>query len=238
MKTIIPTLIILGLIVAAFLGGLLYHRVDPSLVPQQQLTLEQILSIRELHLVKHQYNDIFLLHRKNNIAKPIRAIVQVPVTVTAFLNLKEVQLEYRNDSLKKVILPHAILDEPVCEINRMIIRETRGFQLHAGKDLYPEVGHYLTSALQSRLDSTRYRAITHRILLQAEAEGKEYIESILQALGYTSVRVTFNDESRDKEVMEYMETMHKNDWLPSSRPTISARMYPFPLGILPKLQRN
>ncbi len=232
MKTITPTLIILGLIVAAFLGGLFYHRVSPSSVPQQQLTLEQILSIRELHLVKHQYNDIFLLHRKNDTAKPIRAIVQVPVTVTAFLNLKDVKLEYKNDSLKRVILPHAVLNEPVCEINRMIIRETRGFQLHAGKDLYPEVSSYLSTAIQSRLDSTRHRAISHQILIQAEAEGKEYIESILQALGHPRVPVTFNDESKDKEVMDYIQTLHKNDWLPSSQPTLSAQMFPFPLGIL------
>ncbi len=233
MKTIIPTLIFLGLIVAAFLGGLFYHRVSLTSAPQQ-LTLEQILSIRELHLVKHQYHDIFMLHRKNDTTRPIRAIVQVPVTVTAFLNLKEVKLEYQHDSLKKVILPHAILNEPVCEINRMIIRETRGFQLHVGKDLYPEVSSYLSKTIQSRLDSTRHRAISHQILIQAEAEGKEYIESILQALGHTSVLVTFNDESKDHEVMEYIRTVHKNEWVPSSRTTISARMYPFPLGILPK----
>lgn len=237
MKTITPTLIILGLIVAAFLGGLFYHRVSPSATPQQ-LTLEQILSIRELHLVKHQYNDIFLLHRKNDMTKPVRAIIQVPVNITAFLNLKEVKLEYKNDSLKKVILPHAILNEPVCEINRMIIRETRGFQLHAGKDLYPQVGNYLSAAIHSRLDSIRHRAISHQILIQAEAEGKEYVESVLHSLGHTRVLVTFNDESRDKEVMEYIQTLHKKDWLPSSRPPVTAQLFPFPLGLLPKWQRN
>jgi hypothetical protein len=233
MKTIIPTFIILGLIVAAFLGGLFYHRVSPTATPQQ-LTLEQILSIRELHLVKHRYNDMFPLHRKNDSTKPIRAIVQVPVTVTAFLNLKEVTLEYKNDSLTKVILPHAILNEPVCEINHMIIRETRAFQLHAGKDLYPEVGSYLGAAIEARMDSTRHLAITHQILIQAEAEGKEYIESILQALGYNQVLVTFNDASTDKAVMDYIQARHKHDWLPSSRPTITARLFPFPWGLLPK----
>ena len=237
MKTITPTLIILGLIVAAFLAGLFYHHVSPSSAPQQ-LTLEQILSIRELHLVKHQYNDIFLLHRKNDTSKPVRAIVQVPVTVTAYLNLKEVKLEYKHDSLKRVILPHAILNEPVCEINRMIIRETRGFQLHAGKDLYAKVGSYLGEAIQTRLDSVRHRAITHQILLQAEAEGKEYIESILLTLGYTNVMVTFNDESKDTEVEEYIQTLHKNHWIPSSRPTVTTAVYPFPWGLIPTWQHH
>ncbi len=235
MKTIVPTLIIIGLIVAAFLGGLFYHHVAPDPAPQQ-LTLEQILSIRELHLVKHQYHDIFLLHRKNDPGKPIRAIVQVPVTVTAFLNLKDIKLEYRHDTLQRVVLPHAILNEPVCEINNMTIRETRGFQLHVGKDLYPQVSKYMSAAIQAQLDSARHRAIAHQILIQAEAEGKEYIASILQALGHQGVSVTFNDESKDQEVQEYIQALHRNQWVPSTRPSITARLNPFTLGILPKLK--
>ena len=224
MKTIVPILIIFGLLVAAFLTGLFYHKVKP--VPTQQLTLEQILSIRELHLVKHQYNDIFLLHRKNDPGKPVRAIVQVPVTVTAFLNLKDITLEYRHDTLQRVILPHAILHEPVCDLAHITIRETRGFQLHVGKDLYPLAGRYLTTALQGQLDSTRHRAIAHKILIQAEAEGKEYIASILQALGHAGVDVTFNDETKDHEVQEYIQALDRNRW-GAPRTTVTARLNPF-----------
>jgi polyphosphate kinase len=230
MKTIVPTLVIIGLIVAAFLAGLFYHHVAPAPSPRQ-LTLEQIISIRELHLVKHQYHDIFLLHRKNDPGKPVRAIVQVPVTVTAFLNLKDIKLEYHHDTLQRVILPHAILHQPVCELNNMTIRETRGFQLHLGKDLYPQVGRYLSSAIQTELDSTRHRAIAHQILVQAEAEGKEYLESILLTLGHAGVAVTFNDAAKDQEVQDYIQALHRNRWVPT-RPSIIAKANPFMFGIL------
>ncbi len=54
--------------------------------------LEEVLVVKELHLVRHNYNDLFFfLHRKNDKTKAIRAIAQVPVTVTAFLNLKDMQ---------------------------------------------------------------------------------------------------------------------------------------------------
>jgi len=233
MKTIAPTLILIGLIVAAFLGGLFYHHVSPAAAPQQ-LTLEEILSIRELHLVKHQYTDIFTLHRKNDPSKPIRAIVHMPVTVTAFLNLKDIKLEYSHDSLKKVILPRAILNKPVGEIDRIIIRETRSFQLHAGKDLYPEVGTHLTDAIHARLDSIGHYALTHRILLQAEAEGREYIGSILVALGHTRAIVTFNDEAKDQEVQDYLQALRKTQYVPFTRPPVSARLSLFSLGIFGK----
>jgi hypothetical protein len=97
--------------------------------------LEQVLSIRELHLVKHTYNDLFFLHRKNDKAKAIRAIVRVPVVVTAHLNLKEIQLVKSGDSIKQIILPRAIVNEPQYHVEKMVLRETRTFPLYAGSDI-------------------------------------------------------------------------------------------------------
>jgi hypothetical protein len=128
-----------------------------------------------------------------------------------------------------VVLPHAILNEPVCEIKNMTIRETRGFQLRLGKDLYPQVGRYMSAAIQAQLDSTRHRAVSHQILIQAEAEGKEYIESILLALGHAGVSVTFNDETKDQEVRQYIQALHRNEWVPSTRPVNTAKLNPFTL---------
>ena len=188
MKTL-PYLIIIFL---AFAAGYFYHKATP-LPTQQQLTLEQILSIKELHLVKHTYNDLFFLHKKNNSNKPIRAVVQVPVTITGYLNLKEIQLVRENDSIKTIVLPHARLNEPNYHVDQMIVRETRSLQVHVGKDLYPLVGDYLKTRVAERIDTLRKAAITNRILLQAETEGKEYIESLLRAMNRKDILVTFNN---------------------------------------------
>ncbi len=123
------SLILITLLFLAFLGGYFYRKTGTAAPTMQQLTLEQILSIKELHLVKHTYTDLFFLHKKNNSNKPIRAIVQVPVTITAYLNLKEIQLIRENDSIKTIVLPHARLNEPNYQVNQMIIRETRSLQV-------------------------------------------------------------------------------------------------------------
>lgn len=231
MKTLTPILVI-GMIVAAFLGGLFYRQIKPINTPQQ-LTLEQILSIRELHLVKHTYHDLFFLHRNNDPSKPIRAMVQVPCTITAYLNLKEVQLVYEGDSIRKVVLPHAILDEPIYQVNRLTVRETRGFQLHAGKDLYPDVTAQLSSVIQNRMDTARSMALANHILLQAEAEAKEYVESLLHTFGHSSVTVTFNDEKTDKAVSDYLEAIHKTKFTPARSHNFTSLRESITMGYLP-----
>jgi hypothetical protein len=210
MKTIkqfIP-LITVGLTVAAFVAGMFYSRIEnPRSL--QQLTLEEILSIRELHLVKHTYTDLIFIHRHNDPAKVIRAMVQMPVTVTAYLDLKNVELIYSGDSLRKVVLPRAQVHEPVFHVNNMTVRETRNMQVHAGKDLYPEVVTYLGKTLAARSDTALHLAETNRILLQAEAEGMEYVQGLLHALGHHHIEVTFNDTALDAQVAAYLEAHHK-----------------------------
>ncbi len=232
MKTIAPILA-LGLIVAAFIGGFFYGRFSPPASPQQ-LTLEQILSIRELHLVKHTYTDLFFLHKNNNPAKAIRAMVQMPVTITAYLNLKDIELVWQQDSLQSIILPRAQLNEPVYHTNRMVIRETRSVQVHVGKDLYPQVGEYLGKTISARMDTARQLAESNRILIQAEAEGKEYIESILKASGQQQVVITFNDAVRDQLVAAYQASLKEQPILAPPRTRASMQQASIiPFGFLP-----
>lgn len=189
--------LLLGVLIGAYLSNHFFSS------PQQvnQIRLEEILSIKELHLVKHTYNDLFFLHRKNDSHKSIRAIVQVPVSITSYLNLKEIKLIKENDSIKKVILPIARLNRPDYQLDHMIIRKTRSFQVHAGADLYPTVGNYLKATLVQRMDTICTIAITNQILQQAEVEGKEYIEGLLKAVGRSDIIVSFGDHTKDMEII-------------------------------------
>lgn len=183
-------LIVLFLLSLAFAGGFFFRRTKPIETIPSKLTLEQILSIRELHMVKHTYNDLFFLHKQNDKSKAIRAIVYVPVEITAYLDLREVTVSRQGDSIKKIALPRARLNSPVYQIDKMVIRETRSLHLHVGKDVYPTVSRYLQTAITGRMDSLRTIAIANRILLQAEEEAKTYIEELLRWMGRSDVVVT------------------------------------------------
>lgn len=191
MKTI---LIFVAVALVAFAAGYWWQRPGKESPSPQHLTLEQILSIKELHLVKHTYHDLFFLHKKNQSSKPIRAIVQVPVTITAYLNLKEIELIHEHDSIKAIVLPRAHLNTPIYEVDKMIVRETRSLQLHLGKDLYPLVGTYMKEKIAERMDTLRKTAYAYHIIEQAEAEGKEYVESLLKASNQAHVQVLLQSE--------------------------------------------
>lgn len=78
-----PTYILLFCIIAiGFAGGFWFGSPRKTINTSQPLRLEKILSIKELHLVKHVYQHLFFLHKKNGQSKSIRAIVQVPVEIT------------------------------------------------------------------------------------------------------------------------------------------------------------
>jgi hypothetical protein len=204
-KTLI---LILALIVGVLAGTHLQKFFKaPAPVASGQISLEEVLAIKELHLVKHTYRDLFFLHRKNDPEKSIRAIVEVPVTVTSYINLKEIKIIRENDTIRTIILPSARLNAPAYDLDKMAIRKTRSMQFHLGNDLYPEVSSYLQHAIVQRIDSISNVAVRNQILEQAEAEGKEYIESVLKGIGRDNVRVTFGDEEKDERISSLQAEM-------------------------------
>jgi hypothetical protein len=193
MKTFTITLSIMaGLLILAVGYQLGRHREVRTIPPQ--LTLEQVLSIRELHLVRHTYSDLFFLHKKNDKTKAIRAIVHVPVDMTAHLNLKKIELVKQGDSILQVILPRATVSKPHYQIDNMTVRETKAFQIYAGRDLYSDVSLYLQSAITERNTAMETQALSNKIALQAEEEGKEYIEYLLRVVGRADIVVRFKED--------------------------------------------
>ena len=70
-------ILVMALVLGAFIGAWIHKGFFTPSPQTGQLKLEEILAIKELHLVKHSYKDLFFLHRKNDINKSVRAIAQV-----------------------------------------------------------------------------------------------------------------------------------------------------------------
>lgn len=190
MKTFIITLCIISSLLLLIFGYQLGHRSTvPVLSPP--LTLEQVLSIRELHLVRHTYTDMFLLHRKNNPAKAVMAMVQVPVEITAYLNLKNIELITQGDSIQVVLLPRATVSKPSYQLDKMHVHKTKGWQVYVGPNRYSQVSQHVQNALVNRSSAVESRAMAEKIALQAEREGKEYVEYLLSCVGRPDIVVKF-----------------------------------------------
>jgi Protein of unknown function (DUF4230) len=214
---------VIALLACGILGGAFqYKQFATNKSSVQQLKLEQILSIKELHLGKHTYQDLFFIHKNNNTDKAIRAIAQVRVAITAYINLKEIKLIKEHDSIRQIILPRALLNAPHYQLENMTIRETRAFQIHIGKDLYAPVGSYLQAIIKERTGTVRNHAIANRILIQAETEGKAYIEQLLSAVGRTDIKVFFAVEAMTRSIENTTVEMEKPSIKPSNDKNLQA----------------
>jgi hypothetical protein len=121
------------------------------------------------------------------------------------------------------------MNEPQYQVDKMVIRETRSFHLHAGKDLYPLVGNYLQATIAGRMDTVRHMAVMNRILVQAEEEGKEYITALLHELGRPDIVVRFADEEGDVKSAPVQHPAAVYTSLRKLNPLVEA----IPFGFLP-----
>lgn len=126
-------------------------------------------------------------------------MVQVPVTITAYINLKEMRYEMNGDTVVGIILPRARMQIPHYHLDSMMIHQTRAYQVHLGKDLYPQVTRYLRTQISSRIDSIRSIAKSNHILTQTETEGKVWIEWFLNSIGRGEIRVWFESEVKSNQ---------------------------------------
>jgi len=186
MKTYLPYFIASVIILAV-----IFHYIDRPDPPDSgsQISLEQILSVKELHLVRHEYNDLFFLHRRNNPGKAVQAVAQIPVTVTAYLDLKDMTFIRRGDTIEAILLPKARMHSPVWHMDRMLVRDTRSFRIQIGRNLYPQFADRLKQEVNFRSDSLKTIAINNHILLQTETEGKAWLEWFLASVGRADIRV-------------------------------------------------
>lgn len=157
--------------------------------------LEQVIITRQLHLVKHIYEDTFFLHKKDDPGKNVQAIAQVPVYVSAFINLDDVEFDYTSDStLSKITIPRAELDSINYLLDQVEIKPVRKFKITIGGNPYIRVLDYISSIAKRRKDRIMVKAVNRGILTQTEQEAKSYITSILASLKLENVQVEFEKE--------------------------------------------
>lgn len=157
--------------------------------PEGRIHLHEITEIKELHLVKHRYSDLFFLHKKNNLEKPIVAIVQIPVTITAHVDLRGIIISKKFKEEMVVLLPKAKVNQPIYEIEKMNIRETGNFSIQVGTRHYPLVAESIRDQINHRKDSLINIAVVNKIIEQTETGAKSWVENFLKSAGHKNVTV-------------------------------------------------
>ena len=145
--------------------------------------LAEIVKKRELHLVEYRYTDYMFLHKKDQLKKPIRFIVKVPVKVSAAIDLRKVAI----DSIKKsIVLPiPTIVDTSMAFEKAEVIKVRDGLSIIGGR------GQEVLLTLQNRMEECKNRvainAIHAGIIEQAKEEAEDFINDLLFAFNIDNI---------------------------------------------------
>lgn len=187
-KTNLSLSLIAG-IASLVLVWLIFSSSEQKPEPEGRIYLREITEIKELHLVRHRYADLFFLYKKNKPQKPIVAIVQIPVTITASVDLRGIIISKKSKEEVVVLLPKAKVNQPIYEIENMNIRETGNFSIQVGTRHYPLVAESLRDQINQRKDSLIHIAVANNIIEQTETGAKSWIENFLKSAGHKNVTV-------------------------------------------------
>lgn len=146
-----------------------------------------------LHLIKHLYQDYCLIHRKNDTRKAVKAIAIIPVEISAYIDLKTMEIQMEGDSVKTIVLPPPKIDDPNYRVDSMKVIEVRSSFMHLGGDLYTKVTEQIRDIVQRRKADLLQTSVKNNIIGQTKIEARNYIQDLLQSLQWGYVDVVFAD---------------------------------------------
>jgi len=187
-KTIV--IVLLSLVIGV-IGGVFVHKQFEKPAPSDIAKFKEIIKIKELHLLKHTYQDLTFIHKKNDTSKSLKAVALVPVDISAFIDLTQMHIEYCNDTISKIILPQPQMTDPNYQIDKMEVKKIKTFQVHIGKDLYSEVLNYLKDIVARRKNAIIQLSVENGIIKETKEGAQEYITSLLKGLNIHSVPIEF-----------------------------------------------
>ncbi len=187
------TIVLLSLALG-ILAGIIIHKRFFKPNSNDIAKFKEIIKIKELHLLKHTYQDLTFIHRKNDTSKSLKAVATVPVNVSAFIDLTQMQIKYSNDTISKIILPMPQLTDPNYQIDKMEVKRVKSFQIHIGKDLYAEVLTFLKDIVSRRKKAIIQLSLNNGIVNETQKGAREYITSLLKGLNIPPVPIEFDQE--------------------------------------------
>lgn len=109
------THLLTGLIVALIVGPLAIWGTSQFHHPRKYLEESQVKEVilqQDFHGAKVVLNDVYFVHRRNKPNRPIIAYYEIPVEISAFVDLKEMVIESDENQNITILLPDPKLDVP------------------------------------------------------------------------------------------------------------------------------
>jgi len=191
-------IIVLALILGGIVGsGILKHPKTLG-VQGDVLILQNIKNIEELDLVSYYFEDVMQLDKNNN-PKKLKAVACVPVTMDAYINMKNIQyVTGKNDSITKILLPRPVFRTPVFshdDSQIKIIDVSHPFiQIGSGNSMADNF-QIINDKEKSDGDSILLKAKNLHLLNQADTNAVLYVKNLLISFKHPLVPIEFLPDS-------------------------------------------
>ncbi len=150
--------------------------------------LREITKKRDLHLVEYRYHDMIFLHKKDNPNKKLRMIVKYPVTIAAYVDLKQMEI----DSMKKKItLPYPDLRDANVRFDEAEFIKVRDGMLLSFGGAREEMLELLKGRMKESQDRIAKNATDLGIRDQAKTETEAFIKDLLASMGLNGFTIDF-----------------------------------------------
>lgn len=187
------------LVVSICMIAFLLSGCQPQKEPIGIAELTQIIKKRDLELVEYKYNETIFLYKNDNRKKKIRFIVKFPVTVSASLDLKTIEVDSVNG---KILLSRPMIKAPViyfADERTEIIKVNDGLVLRNGRT---EILETLQNRIRETKERIRENAVSLGILTQAEEEARKFISDLLRAFNLENTYAIVFEEVETPRVLE------------------------------------
>lgn len=218
----------------AYQGARMFRKSPQSLAPD---VLESVAYLNDLRLVKYYYEALIPVYKdydkKGRPKGRLQFIAVCPAEVSGYVDLSEMQYDFRGDSTVEVTLPNPRYTKPIIHIDslRDYAIRNRGFALRLpgfSSNLSTKAFTAIQTALLKTKEITAKKALENGILKRTRRLTELYVRNTLHELGY---RVQFTAPSESERL--------RNSLLPEIHGDAFLEQLPLPqrLDLLERLQK-
>jgi hypothetical protein len=195
MKLIV--VVVLSLILGTAGGIFVHSKFSRKTQPTSISIFQETIKVEHLQLINQFYQNLAFIHKKGDPKKRLKVIVIIPVKVSSYIDLEQLDIQQKGDTIAKIVIPDPKIDSPILfDFANMQMINVPEPLIHIGTN---QEGEFLTvfkQTIQQESAKMASIAIANGILDQTRVDAKNYIVSLLEGLKIKNVTVEFANKQQ------------------------------------------
>lgn len=191
----------------AYFGASFFRKSKKDQAPR---VLESVSYLSDLRLVKYYYEALIPVYKdydkKGRPKGRLQFIATCPAEISGYVNLSEMQYEFRADSFVRVTLPPSRFTKPVIHMDslKQYVIRNRGFALRLpgfSSNLSTKAFSAIQTALVSTKKTVQEKALASGLTTRTRRLAELYVRNTMNEMGFQVQFVPADDNTRLRETL-------------------------------------